>query len=490
MSKVFFTSDLHFGHKKIVEYTNRSVFTTQENHDKDVIALWNSQVGKNDIVYQLGDFVFNCRDIEVWQSVVSKLNGRIIHIKGNHDSSDVLKKSGHEWYDLKRVKVGKQHIVLCHFALRVWDMYHHGSWHLYGHCLDDATEVLTEHGWKHRKDVSVQDKIATFNIENSNIEYQHPVNKFEYDYSGTMISFTSKRVDFLITPNHRLVHGRYNKQGRWDIKEVSHLSGQYIIPVCGNNTKEDYPMEDDWIRLYVHICTDGSFENDRKLVRFHLKKERKIKELRTLLDRLNIDYSENIQKTGNTKINFKTPTKFQNLVVKPLDREFIMNLSKRQVDIVVDTYKITDGSPTGKDCIQICTGKLSEANLLQEMLVTSGISCNLIQTKKGTYVLSLNVSRVRPTLNTNNFKEESYTGKVWCLEVPNSAFIVRRGGKVHVTGNSHGSLEGTGRSIDVGLDNSYNVFGEHRFFTMDDLRELIGYKEVVFHDHHNDRTKQ
>ena len=159
MSKVLFTSDLHIGHRKIVEYTNRGVDTTQEDHDKWVVDLWNSQVSKHDIVYQLGDFVFNCRDLKVWQSAVSKLNGRIIHIKGNHDSSDVLKKSGHEWYDLKRVKIGKQHIVMCHFALRVWDMYHHGAWQIYGHShgsldgigkqvdvgLDSAYNILGEH---------------------------------------------------------------------------------------------------------------------------------------------------------------------------------------------------------------------------------------------------------------------------------------------------------------------------------------------------------
>ena len=34
MSKVFFTSDLHIGHKKIVEYTNRGVFTSQDTRPK------------------------------------------------------------------------------------------------------------------------------------------------------------------------------------------------------------------------------------------------------------------------------------------------------------------------------------------------------------------------------------------------------------------------------------------------------------------------
>jgi len=51
-------------------------------------------------------------------------------------------------------------------------------------------------------------------------------------------------------------------------------------------------------------------------------------------------------------------------------------------------------------------------------------------------------------------------------------------------GNRLVELPSAGRSIDVGIDNAYNVFGEHRFFTMDDLRELIGSKDVILHDHH------
>lgn len=137
MSKVWVTSDIHFSHKKIVEYTNRGVFTTQERHDEDVIALWNSQVGRNDTVIQCGDFVFNCRDLDKWCSYTDRLNGRIIHIAGNHDSHELLRKSGREWYDLKtktfNVNGEKQQFVFCHYAMRVWQNSHHGSIHCFGH---------------------------------------------------------------------------------------------------------------------------------------------------------------------------------------------------------------------------------------------------------------------------------------------------------------------------------------------------------------------
>lgn len=159
MSKIFFSSDLHFKHRRIVEYTNRGVFTTQENHDNDLIDLWNSQVKKNDIVYHLGDFVFNCWKLDVFKSVTDKLNGQKILIRGNHCSREVYQKSGFRWYDLKRFNIDGQYIVMCHYAMRVWDKYHQGSWQLYGHShgslpgigkqvdvgLDSAYNILGEH---------------------------------------------------------------------------------------------------------------------------------------------------------------------------------------------------------------------------------------------------------------------------------------------------------------------------------------------------------
>lgn len=159
MPKVFFTSDLHIGHRKIVEYTNRGVDTTQEDHDKWITDLWNRQVGKSDTVYSLGDFVFNCRKIDKFREVTSKLNGKKVLIKGNHCDRRVYQESGYPWYDLKGFNIEGQYIVMCHYALRVWDKYHHGSWQLFGHShgtlegigkqvdvgLDSAYNILGEH---------------------------------------------------------------------------------------------------------------------------------------------------------------------------------------------------------------------------------------------------------------------------------------------------------------------------------------------------------
>lgn len=80
--KVFFTSDLHFGHQNILKFCNRP-WKTVEEMDKALIENWNSVVGKDDIVFDLGDFAFapNWR----WKEILSQLNGKHYLILGNHD---------------------------------------------------------------------------------------------------------------------------------------------------------------------------------------------------------------------------------------------------------------------------------------------------------------------------------------------------------------------------------------------------------------------
>lgn len=80
--KIFFTSDLHFGHQNIIKFCNRPWETTEEM-DKALIENWNSVVGENDIVFDLGDFAFASNGR--WKEILNQLNGIHYLILGNHD---------------------------------------------------------------------------------------------------------------------------------------------------------------------------------------------------------------------------------------------------------------------------------------------------------------------------------------------------------------------------------------------------------------------
>ena len=86
MSKTFFTSDLHFGHKNILKFTKPRPFATIEEHDQAIIDNWNSVVNQNDTVYVLGDIAMNT-DPDVLENYLERLNGHKRLILGNHDRS-------------------------------------------------------------------------------------------------------------------------------------------------------------------------------------------------------------------------------------------------------------------------------------------------------------------------------------------------------------------------------------------------------------------
>lgn len=132
--KIWFTSDQHFGHKNIIDGCNRP-FSSTEEMDSVIIQNWNSVVGKNDIVYTLGDFSFHKN--EVTTRYLNILNGEIHLIKGNHDAR--MKKHIRDKFssvsDYKELRPTKQSlIVMSHFPFLSWNKSHYGSIHLHGHC--------------------------------------------------------------------------------------------------------------------------------------------------------------------------------------------------------------------------------------------------------------------------------------------------------------------------------------------------------------------
>jgi calcineurin-like phosphoesterase family protein len=125
---IYFTSDLHLGHKNIIRLSNRP-FETIEEMDAELIAQYNATVKPGDTVYDLGDFSFKNPKQYLDQLIVQP-----IRIKGSHD------------HDLKepRMLVIKPNdildeygdplvITLCHYSMRSWEKSHYGSWALYGH---------------------------------------------------------------------------------------------------------------------------------------------------------------------------------------------------------------------------------------------------------------------------------------------------------------------------------------------------------------------
>jgi calcineurin-like phosphoesterase family protein len=144
---LWFTADTHFGHAAIIRLGKRP-FGSVDEMDEALIANWNAVVRKSDEVWHLGDF--NYRSALGTADYLSRLNGRVSIIWGNHDDEYARKEFNlsenrrglsfnHDRplfaavYDTYYLRYQGERIMLSHYAHRVWRGSHKGAWHLFGH---------------------------------------------------------------------------------------------------------------------------------------------------------------------------------------------------------------------------------------------------------------------------------------------------------------------------------------------------------------------
>lgn len=109
MSRVFVTSDQHFGHTNVIKYCERP-FDTIEQMDYEIIKRWNNTVGKLDKVFVLGDFSFH--DEQKTKDILEKLHGTKSLIMGNHDRKRIT-----SYYDMGFKEVSKYPIIYADFYI-------------------------------------------------------------------------------------------------------------------------------------------------------------------------------------------------------------------------------------------------------------------------------------------------------------------------------------------------------------------------------------
>lgn len=153
MGKLFFTSDLHLGHRNAINHTNRP-FEDIEEMNETLIRNINRTVGPNDTLYILGDCSYRIgRDKTA--ELLRQIHCRDLHlVKGNHDKD--LSDCGifTEIADYKELKgPDNRWLILFHYPITDWNGVRHGSLHLHGHIhsvgSDYNLENFANQNWKY-----------------------------------------------------------------------------------------------------------------------------------------------------------------------------------------------------------------------------------------------------------------------------------------------------------------------------------------------------
>ena len=143
--KIWFTADTHFGHKNIIRFCQRP-FVDVEEMNHAMIENWNSVVGKDDLVFHLGDF--SVGGAAEWTSLLDNLHGKIVLILGNHDMNNVNQGFMRRFLDIKMqmlISIGKQRIYLNHYPFLCYGGAYKNTWQLFGHVHTNDAQTGLDH---------------------------------------------------------------------------------------------------------------------------------------------------------------------------------------------------------------------------------------------------------------------------------------------------------------------------------------------------------
>ena len=186
--KVFFTSDLHIGHENILSFCNRP-FTNISDMNKALIGNWNSVVGKDDIVFNLGDMIWR-RDEYTYKTLYESLNGFKYHILGNHDKQMNTKIDNVKLLsDIVLLSIDDEYyFYLSHFPLMTWSRRENGYANLHGH-------IHLHDGMRHNMDSTLP---FHYNQLDVGVDNSKPTRFYPMELEDVLRELDKKKLNYYV----------------------------------------------------------------------------------------------------------------------------------------------------------------------------------------------------------------------------------------------------------------------------------------------------
>ena len=328
-------------------------------------------------------------------------------------------------------------------------------------CIKETALILTESGWISLKDIDInKHKVATLK-NNKELDYVYAVEKYEFDCIDEELYYMkSQQVDMVCTKEHKL-YVKKREHDNFEFIEAKNAFGKRIkYKKDALNTysdiknivldKKTYDM-DGFLMLLGSFISDGWVETGKKYKRINLSmiKKRKRDYIKNVLDDLNIHYNFTkdrvlIGNTYNELIDY-----FKLLSVKASNKflpDFVWKLSQRQSIILMNSLMQGDGSYNKQGSCGYYTSSVKLANQIQQLALHSGwsgtiklyknkeaghiskINERVIKSNYNNYCIRIIKTKNNPEVNHGHTHEQTaqeekyikYTGKVGCIEVPDT----------------------------------------------------------------------
>ncbi|MFY9301054.1 MAG: DNA polymerase domain-containing protein [Candidatus Nitrosotenuis sp.] len=342
-------------------------------------------------------------------------------------------------------------------------------------CFDTETEILTVDGWKNCETLKEGDVGITVNLGTNKVE-NDPIQKiFKYDYNGEMYKIKNPRkLDFVFTPAHRVVYQQKVSGVDWKwndrllIKPVSKIDRHHIsLPHFGKWVGRSHDTiqigeftfkTELWLEFFGRFLGNGYLSERTISMHENIKHDKRIKNLCDIIKRMGLTpkLHEVLEKHSVTisihsaklcnalKELLKNKTHSRD---RDIPKEYL-NFTSHELNYLLKGLLESDGSEYKSAEKVYSTINKSLADSFQLLTLRCGYNCVIKDVlskgfEKNTpyYLCILSGFRQKKSSNViskqhNHVTKEHYRGKVWCAATQNTTLIIRRHGRVIVTGNS------------------------------------------------------
>ena len=347
--------------------------------------------------------------------------------------------------------------------------------HLYDlNCYSADTDVLTTGGWTPVTDLVVGDSVYAFNKDASEVRVERVEHVNKQWYDGDMVRISnSRKVDLLVTPNHRVLYrdrirqifyrdkGIYGHLTDWRVCTANRIpNGNIAIPVgAPMHDKPDYPIRDELLELIAWINTEGWERKDS--ARLLISQSRTanpenctsiIRTLTTLGANFTVGSRE---RNKSCELEFRLPASYAKKYISPyLDDDdihlipmwILLNCSLRQLRLFYETLLRGDGSERSETSHCFYSKLRENADRFSWLCVLLGHKTNSrtrVQNSKPRYYVEASENaggkhrcKGLAMIQSGAVHTEGYHGWVACPTVKSGFIVVRRNGRISICGNS------------------------------------------------------
>lgn len=352
-----------------------------------------------------------------------------------------------------------------------------------GFCHTADTEVLTERGWKAWPDYNWTDLLATVNPASHVMEFQSPFQRHVYQYEGEMIHSTNRRLDFGVTPDHRMMVRKWDEAKRTLSREFTFQRAGSLGWYCGlldapagfmgtEFRKIGVPGDrvydgDDFLALLALVVSDGfagCSEKTMNLVSFACFREDMRPEVVMLATRLGFQEQPSRRGVWNRwnagalaewiRGNCYTGGGF-NAQCKRIP-DFVKSCSVRQIHhfLAWNGDQNHDREVNGEcyyssskrmidDLQELCLRVGKRGTISHRGPRTGTMPQGTISTAKECWAMNVSFSGRLCLDKKKHIEQDKYKGEVYCAAVPNGTLVTRRNGSVLISGNCWAYSTGT-----------------------------------------------